>query len=58
MKEKQKTIISHFIRTICKDKTHIEYQQAERNFLRFFDIAQRIHARIEKEKKEDSCTVR
>ena len=45
----QKTL-SKFIRLVCKGKSEEELKQAEANYLRFIQLADRINKRLEREK--------
>ncbi|MFV0571722.1 MAG: hypothetical protein ACK5M1_04715 [Xanthomarina gelatinilytica] len=46
MSTEHNTHISRFIRRICKDKSSDEIHQAELNFLRFLNLAERISTRL------------
>jgi hypothetical protein len=50
MKTSNEKHITHFIRSICGNKTKGEQKQAELNFLRFITLAEKINDRLEKEK--------
>lgn len=50
MKTSNEKHITHFIRSICGNKTKEEQKQAELNFLRFIKLAEKINNRLEREK--------
>lgn len=52
MKTEHNNRISHFIRTICKDRPQEELRQAELNFLRFIKLAEKISNRLTNEKEQ------
>ena len=51
MNTKKEKYISKFIRSVCKDKSEEEYRQAELNYLRFLDLAERVNDRLEAERQ-------
>lgn len=46
--------ITHFIKSICKGKTKEELKQAEANYLRFIQLAQRISNRLSEQKQNSN----
>ena len=54
MKEIEQKILSKFIRMVCKGKSEEELEQAEANYLRFIQLAERVNRRLLKENNEKS----
>ena len=51
MKTNNEKHITHFIKSICKNKTREEQKQAELNFLRFIKLAEKINNRLDAQKR-------
>jgi len=51
MKTNNEKHITHFIKSICGNKTNEAQKQAELNFLRFIKLAEKINTRLEMEKR-------
>ena len=52
MKEIEQKILSKFTRMVCNGKSEEELEQAEANYLRFIQLAERVNRRLLKEKNE------
>lgn len=50
MKNREQKHITKFIRSVCKGKDEEEIRQAELNYLRFINLAERINKRLIVEK--------
>ncbi len=53
MKEQQEQHISQFIGSICKDKTPEEQREAEANFMKYLQLAEKISNRLANEKESN-----